>query len=277
MLRSAFLSNGAPQGSGGSLTTRLAARLVAVMALGAVVVGLAAYIYGSRAARQSYDRLLIGAADQIAESISIRDGEVAVDLPVSAFQLLALAPDDRITYAVLAPDDHVITGDVSLAPLPDGQTFGTGTFGDERIRQVQVLRRMTEPGWVGVVRVEVGQTTRARDKLASEIIRSALGVTAIVGFAICLMAALAVRSALDPLRRVETALAERKARDLTPLDLDVPREIGRLVETLNGFIGRLDHQFGVMRNLIADTSHQLRTPIAALRVQRASAPDGSAS
>lgn len=256
-----------------SLTLRLAAWLAAVLGAGAVVVSIAAYLYGQRAAQRSYDRLLIGAANQIAESVSVRDGEVMVDLPVSAFQLLSLAPDDRITYAVFAPDGRVITGDEGLAPLPDGKTFGDGMFGADPVRLVQVVRRVAERSWVGAIRVEVGQTTRARAQLASEITRSALGVTAAIGLAICLMAAMAVRSSLTPLRRIETALAGRKAQDLTPLDLAVPREIESLVATLNRFIGRLDRQFAVMRGLIADTSHQLRTPIAALRVQAELARD----
>ena len=49
---------------------------------------------------------------------------VEVDLPLSAFQLLSLAPDDRITYAVFAPDGGVITGYDDQVPLPDNQTFG---------------------------------------------------------------------------------------------------------------------------------------------------------
>lgn len=258
---------------GPSLGARLAVRLALVLGLGALVVSLAATVYGRQAARQSYDRLLIGAANQIAESISIRDGAVVVDLPVSAFQLLSLAPDDRITYAVFAPDGSVITGDEGLKPLPAQQVFGDGRFGADPMRQVQVVRRMAERTWAGTIRVSVGQTTRARDQLAKEIIRSALAVTAAVGLAISLMAALAVRSSLEPLRRIESALAGRQVQDLTPLDLAVPREIESLVATLNRFIGRLDRQFAVMRDLIADTSHQLRTPIAALRVQAELARD----
>jgi len=93
-----------------SLTARLALALGLVLALGSLVVALAAFLYGRHAAQQSYDRLLIGAANQIAESIIIRDGAVEVDLPASAFRLLSLAPDDRITYSVFAPDGTVITG-----------------------------------------------------------------------------------------------------------------------------------------------------------------------
>lgn len=256
-----------------SLTARLAAALGLVLALGSVVVALAAFLYGRHAAQQSYDRLLVGAATQIAEAITIRDGAVEVDLPVSAFQLLSLAPDDRITYAVFAPDGSVLTGYDDLAPLPDDQSFGTGRFTGEEVRLAQVRRHLSERSFAGTIRVLVGQTTRARDALAREITQSALAATGLVGLAISLLAALAVRSSLRPLRQIEQALADRPAQDLTPLDLAVPREIDSLVATLNRFIGRLDRQFEVMRNLIADTSHQLRTPIAALRVQAELAQD----
>ena len=61
------------------------------------------FAYGRQAAQQAYDRLLIGAANQIAGSISIRGGEVVVDIPASAFELLALAPDDRRALCRLRP------------------------------------------------------------------------------------------------------------------------------------------------------------------------------
>ena len=76
---------------------------------------------GAQAAEQAYDRLLIGAANEIAGSISIRDGEPVVDIPVSSFQLLALAPEDRVIYAVFAPDGRLLTGYESLAPYRDSR------------------------------------------------------------------------------------------------------------------------------------------------------------
>jgi two-component system, OmpR family, sensor histidine kinase TctE len=77
----------------------------------------------------------------------------------------------------------------------------------------------------------------------------------------------AVRSALGPLRRIERVLARRTPQDLTPLDVAVPRELGGLVGAINRFMARLDRQAATTRTLIADASHQLRTPIAALRAQ----------
>jgi hypothetical protein len=75
----------APQSSGriASLTLRLALSVALVLLAGGTAVALAAFAYGRQAAQQAYDRLLIGAADQIAGSVIVRGGTVSVDIPAS--------------------------------------------------------------------------------------------------------------------------------------------------------------------------------------------------
>ena len=86
-----------------SLTRRLAISVALVLLAG----GGRRRRRGARlrpaAAQRAYDRLLIGAADQIAGAVSVRGGEIVVDIPASAFELLALAPEDRVIYAVFDP------------------------------------------------------------------------------------------------------------------------------------------------------------------------------
>ncbi len=256
-----------------SLTARLAGALALIFALGGVAVALAALAYGRSAAQQSYDNLLIGAANQIANEITVRGGQVEVDVPVSAFELLSLAPDDRILYAVYDPTGRLLTGYDVLAPRADDATFHTDVLGDEQIRIAQVRRPFAERSFSGAVEVLVGQTTRAREQLAAQITRNALIAAGIAGLVMSGLAVFAVRSALQPLRRIEGDIAGRAPNDLTPLSVAVPREVGGVVATLNRFMARLDRQVGVMRNLIADAAHQLRTPIAALRAQAELAAD----
>ena len=96
------------RGGGGRHTASLAARLALSVALVLVVGrnrgGAAAFAYGRQAAQQAFDRLMIGAANEIAGAISVQGGRVLVDIPASAFELLALAPDDRVLYAVFDPE-----------------------------------------------------------------------------------------------------------------------------------------------------------------------------
>src|SRR5581483_6991680 len=42
-------------------------------------------------------------------------------------------------------------------------------------------------------------------------------------------------------------------------------ELGRLAEVLNALLDRLERSFAQQRQLIADTSHELRTPVAVIR------------
>ena len=251
----------------GSLQFRLVAAIVLILAVGGVAVAVAAFAYGQTAAQQSYDRLLLGAANQISGSLTLRRGEVLVDIPVSAFELLSLAPRDRVVYGVFDADGGLITG-YATVPIPEGDAvFYTDMFAGDPARFVRVTRQFAERSFSGSVDVIVGQTTEARQELAAQITRNALIAVAGVGVIMSVLAVLAVQSALRPLRLIERDFAGRSSKDLTPVDVNVPREIGGLVEALNRFIDRIDRQLHVMRTLIADASHQLRTPIAALLAQ----------
>ena len=251
----------------GSLRFRLAAGIILVLAIGGVAVAYAAFTYGRDAAQQSFDRLLVGAANQIAGALRLRDGEVVVDIPISAFELLSLAPRDRVVYGVFGDDGTLITGYDILSPPDADGIFFTDSFAGETARFVRVTRQFSERSFLGSVDVIIGQTTEARRELAQQITRNTLIAVAAIGVGMAALAALAVQSALSPLQRIEHDIAARSSKDLTPVDVNVPQEISSLVHALNRFIARIERQLHVMRTLIADASHQLRTPIAALRAQ----------
>jgi two-component system OmpR family sensor kinase len=72
--------------------------------------------------------------------------------------------------------------------------------------------------------------------------------------------------ALRPVDRVASMARDIDAHDLS-LRLPVPAvrdELGRLVETLNQMIARLEGSFAGMKRFTADASHELRTPLASI-------------
>ena len=254
-----------------SLTARVAFGIAFLLIFGGVIVSIAAFAYGREAARTAYDRLLLGAANDIASAITVLDGRPDIDLPVSAFELLALAPDDRIGYRIIGPDGNTLTGYEEIA-LPTGRKalqdgFFDGSFFGEPARFAVVSRRFAERTLNGTIQVVVGQTLRARNAMAYEITRNALYVLAASGLAMILLSVVVVRSVLKPLQSIAGGLSRRDPHDLTPMDTAVPRETQVMISALNGFMARLDRQMNSMRHLISDTAHQLRTPVAALRAQ----------
>ncbi|WMS41899.1 sensor histidine kinase [Acuticoccus sp. MNP-M23] len=259
-----------------SLQARIVLAIGSVLAVAGIVVMLAALAYGRHAAREAFDRLLVGAASDIAESISIRDGFPIVDMPVSAFELLALAPRDRINYRVVGRDGDTLTGNPA-APRPETTTetpsFYGADFSGEPARYVAVTRLFAERGYSGPVEIIVGHTLHARRDLAFDIAQNAVFALAVAGVVIAVLAWLAVLSTLRPLGRIGAALARRKPTDLSPLAEPAPREVAALRDALNSFIARLRRQLDANRDLIADTAHQLRTPLAAIRLQLDAAYD----
>jgi two-component system, OmpR family, sensor histidine kinase TctE len=254
-----------------SLTARVALGISMLLLIGGVFVSIAAFAYGREAARSAYDRLLLGAANDIASAVTVLDGQPTIELPVSAFELLALAPDDRIGYRIIGPEGETLTGYDEIS-LPDkhqalSEGFFDGTFFEEPARYVVVSRRFAERTLNGTIRVIVGQTLNAREDMAYDITRKALYVLAASGLAMVLLAVVVVRSVLRPLENIAGGLSARDPHDLTPLNTEVPRETEVMISALNGFMARLDRQMNSMRHLISDTAHQLRTPVAALRAQ----------
>jgi len=126
----------------------------------------------------------------------------------------------------------------------------------------------------GFGRVVVAHSFEDIDRILARL----QGLFILIGLVMIFFIALASRKVitvgLRPLANVE-ATAERIAEgDLTARLPDVKpnTEVGRLVSTLNTMLGRIEESFDArleseskLRRFVADASHELRTPITAIR------------
>ncbi|UTW11509.1 sensor histidine kinase [Marinobacterium rhizophilum] len=252
----------------------------------------AAQSYAQRSAQLSYDRLLNGAALQIAEQISLRHGKLVADLPRAAFETLALAPDDRVYYRIGGPGGEHITGyaDLPRPPARQGEErvldSSGGTAGDgfrtqvfdadyrgEAVRFLVLERLLTETDFSGFVQIQVGQTVLARTALADDIGLRALQLIALLFGVALLLVSVGIWMTLRPLERLNRALSTRSSVDLSPLDVAVPREISKLVGTINHFMQQLGGTLDGLQRFTSEAAHQIRTPLAGLRSQAQNALD----
>ncbi|SDX00242.1 ATP-binding protein [Marinobacter mobilis] len=90
-----------------------------------------------------------------------------------------------------------------------------------------------------------------------------LMVLPLLGIAI----AIAIHWGFIPLRRLEAPVRDMAPQAIHPLDDQVaPKEVRGLVLAINGLLQRLDEALERERRFSADAAHELRTPLAALRL-----------
>lgn len=239
--------------------------------------------YSKKAADLSYDIMLNSAILQLANAVRQGEQGFEVDIPVSAFATLAQAPNDRVFYRI-SINGQFLTGYADLPtapPLPKSSRavtqqapdFFDANFSGEPIRMARLIRLNSERLPHDEVRIELAQTRLARQQLSQDILYPTLQLILILLASTLLLLWLGIYYALRPFTLIARALARRRPRDLSPLDLPVPQETLPLLTTINHFMSHQHQILKRMESYTAVAAHQLRTPLASLRALSENARD----
>ncbi len=116
--------------------------------------------------------------------------------------------------------------------------------------------------------IQVGERYAIRDELTGDIVETFLlpSITSIPILA--LMIWFGIGRGLAPIRKVAKEVTRRDPSHLAPLKLkNIPLEILPLIEGLNGLLNRVHTAIEKERRFTDDAAHELRTPLAALKIQ----------
>jgi len=116
--------------------------------------------------------------------------------------------------------------------------------------------------------IQVAQDRSARRSLARNLaFRTTLPIMVMVLLLLFLMWWV-VTSSLSPVNRVQRQIATREADSLDEVDTQgLPTEVRPLVEEINLLLRRMRQAFAAQKNFVADAAHELRSPLAALKLQ----------
>lgn len=132
-----------------------------------------------------------------------------------------------------------------------------------------------ENSWriVYVRNAETGQTAavaqRWHDRLDMlwHIVSTHLLASLLILPLMALLLHLAVRRSIRPLDILAQDLASRQADNLAPVSRAVPQETQPLIDALNHLLERVRRAVSREQRFTADAAHELRSPLAALKVQ----------
>jgi two-component system sensor histidine kinase TctE len=252
------------------LLFRLLTPLLPLLLLGVV----AAFYMANHFANLAFDRSLFRAALALADQVEVVAGEVTVDLPQAAFDMLEYDKEDWIYYKVTGARGEFVTGYAELPappiakPVPGQHYYYTTRFDDKEISVAAFYLSLKGTSANGVALVQVGETTSKRKRMVNEIILGMALPQLLMVLIAGLMVWRGVGRGLVPLDKLRDEITSRSHRDLAPLSLaDSPREVRPMVEAMNDLMSRLEQTIAQQQRFVADASHQLRTPLAGLKTQ----------
>ena len=246
----------------------LQGQLLTLVLAAVVGVWLATAVLTWFDARQELDELLDSHLAQAAALLVVQqahdvgDDEHGIDAPT----LHRYAP--KVAFQVFHEGGLALrAANAPSAPMVEvGKHFKTG------FKTVQIegdaWRVFATAGAERDVQVYVGERTSLRSSILWAVLHSMLWPMAVALPLLALAVWWAVYRGVAPIRRLGRTLAGRQALALQPVSLDgAPSEMAPMVTALNGLFERIGTLLESERRFTADAAHELRTPIAAIRMQ----------
>ncbi|MDY0329366.1 MAG: sensor histidine kinase N-terminal domain-containing protein [Thiomonas sp.] len=120
----------------------------------------------------------------------------------------------------------------------------------------------------GPVLVQVAQSMEARTRLARDIVQGVILPQFVVVPIFILLVWFGLGQGIAPLNELQARIRRRRADDLSPIEeQEAPEEIAPLVDSINSLFARLQQSLQTQKRFVADAAHQIKTPLAGLRMQ----------
>ncbi len=242
-----------------------------------------------RAADTAYDRTLLASAKAIGELLDVGGTPEAPRLlatvPYSALEAFEADNRSRMFFKVSGFQGEMVSGFDGLpawrgtipakgiyAALVD---FYDDSYQGQPVRVAVLLQPVAGRIGQGMATIQVAETLELRRTLANQVLADTLWRQAALLLVIAGVVWVVVQQATRPVRRLSEAIEARAADDLSPIDMpQAPRELMPLVNATNTALQRQARLLAHQQRFVRDASHQLRTPLAVLKVQVQSAQRG---
>lgn len=243
------------------------------------------YLVAKSIANQPFDHALEDSVTVLAQQVRSVDGKLVKGLSGSARDILRADDVDNIYFQIQGPKGEPIDGDRDLPqpatdPDEDQTLAGSVRFRNDSMHGTPVrvafihirldrndgndARAAPSP----LALIQVAETLDKRAHLANEIIKGVILPQFIILPIVLALVWFALSRGLQPLAQLQERIRARSSDDLSPIASNlVPEEISPLVRSLNEMLGRLSQTIDMQKRFIADAAHQMRTPLAGMRMQ----------
>ncbi len=256
-----------------SIRRRLLAKLMIPLLALAIIGSGSAYAIAHYYSQLALDQWLYDSAVTLAHQLHWVGNRTQVDLSGSAREIFELDLTDRIYYEVTSERAGRVFANATLdGPFSAPQVGGEPVYYDAVVNGTKVRAialAIVSPSNDRIV-IKVAETRIKRNRLAHEVFFDTLLLALVM---VAGSVALIWRGIGSGLRTLERTVHEIRLRhDVDPQARlpsreEVPLEVRPLIDEINGLIASLERAYRSQHRFVVDAAHQLRTPLASLRVQ----------
>ncbi len=276
-------------GAGMSMRSRLLLGILLPVGLLVAINTASLYQQARRAADTAYDRTLLASAKAIGELLDVggtpAQPQLLATVPYSALEAFEADNRSRMFFKITGFQGEMVSGFDDLPPwrgqIPDKAVYAALVdFYDDRyrgqpVRVAVLLQPVAGQIGLGLATIQVAETLELRDTLARQMLLDTLWRQAALLAVIAAVVWAVVQQATRPVRQLSAAIEARAPDDLSPIQApQAPRELMPLVAATNSALQRQARLLAHQQRFVRDASHQLRTPLAVLKVQVQSAQRG---
>ena len=237
----------------------LRARLLVFVLLAILATAVLQAVLAYRAARAEADQIFDYHMQQTA--LSLRAG-LPQAMATGVIPVPSEEQDFDFVLQIWTLDGVRVFESAARAELPQRAVLGFDDVGAHGTRyRVYSLQARS-------LVIQVAQDMSVRQRMAGSLaLRTALPILLLAPLLMLLVGWVVSRS-LAPVARVQRQVAQRQADDLTEVaETGLPDEVRPLVQELNGLLRRVALAFDTQQRFVADAAHELRSPLAALKLQ----------
>lgn len=242
------------------------------------------WLVAQNIAGKPFDRALEYNVQALAKLVTVQNQQVRFNLTGPARDILRADDTDLVYYQVLGPGGEHLSGehDLPMPPAEPAHTVGEVQLRVDEIQGEEVrvaylwMNLSARPGEGPAVEggaphdvlIQVAETLKKRKTLATEIVKGTMVPQFVTLPLAVLLVWLALVRGIKPLAQLESRIRARRPDDMSPLDETfVPEEVAPLVASINDLLSRLKVSLTAQKRFLADAAHQLKTPLAGLRMQ----------
>ncbi|MFT3847394.1 MAG: ATP-binding protein [Propionivibrio sp.] len=245
-------------------------RLLTLVSIAALVVVVLAGALSYRQARHEVQEMMDSQMSRLAALVLVHaqqgDDHLA-QLPANLARLHGQRSRGNgmtLEFQIGRPDGTLLAHSPNAPLAPIGGELGFGTIEHKN----QPWRSLILETDDRTLRVQVSQSITKRNNEALEIAAKTVQPLGVIFPLLLLAIYFSVRRGLKPLDDLTAEVLSRSPENLSPLaGTAAPREALPLVAALDRLLFRLNGSLENERRFTADAAHELRTPLAAARVQ----------